>query len=72
MIQALDQVDDIQRIQYESVSYTPDLNPAEEMFSKIKKFLVNYDIAFSITMAQSFIITMPFNTITTADCHHTR
>ena len=49
--------------------YSPDLNPAEEVFSKIKKFLVNNDIPFSTTMTPSFIITMAFNTITTADCN---
>ena len=43
--------------------YSPDLNPAEEVFSKIKKFLVNNDVAFSTTMTPSF------NTITTADCN---
>ena len=49
--------------------YSPDLNPAEEVFSKIKKFLVNNDVAFPTTMTPSFIITMAFNTITTADCN---
>ena len=49
--------------------YSPDLNPAEEVFSKIKKFLVNNDVAFSTIMTPSFIITMAFNTITTADCN---
>ena len=49
--------------------YSPDLNPAEEVFTKIKKFLVNNDVAFSTTMTPSFMITMAFNTITTADCN---
>ena len=49
--------------------YSPDRNPAEEVFSKIKKFLVNNDVAFSTTMTPSFMITMAFNTITTADCN---
>ena len=37
--------------------YSPDLNPAEEVFSKIKKFLVNNDVACSTTMTPSFMIT---------------
>ena len=27
--------------------YCPDLNPAEEVFSKVKRYLVNNDVAFS-------------------------
>ena len=49
--------------------YSPDLNPAEEVFSKMKKFLVNNDVAFSTTTSPSLLITMAFNTITTADCN---
>ncbi len=49
--------------------YSPDLNPAEEVFSKMKKFLVNNDVAFSTTMTPSFMITMAFNTVTTTDCN---
>ena len=47
--------------------YSPDFNPAEEVFSKVKKFLVNNDVAFSTT-SSTFLIAMAFNTITTLDC----
>jgi len=46
--------------------YSPELNPAEEVFSKIKKFLANNDVAFSTTMTPSFMITTVFNTVTAA------
>ena len=48
--------------------YSPDFDPAEEVFSKVKKFLVNNDVAFSTTNSPTFLITMAFNTITTLDC----
>ena len=48
--------------------YSPDFNPAEEVFSKMKKFLVNNDVAFSTTSSPSLLITMAFSTITTLDC----
>ena len=49
-------------------AYSPDLNPAEEVFSKVKKFLVNNDVAFSSTSEPRYLITMAFNTVTTIDC----
>ena len=45
-----------------------DLNPAEEVFSNVKKFLRNNDVAYSTTQAPSLLITMAFNTVTVADC----
>ena len=50
-------------------TYSPDLNPAEEVFSKVKKFLVNNDAAFSTCTTPSLMITMAFNTVTTTDCN---
>ena len=47
--------------------YSPDFNP-EEVFSKVKRFLVNNDVAFSTTSSPRFLITMAFNTVTTLDC----
>lgn len=49
--------------------YSPDFNPAEEVFSKVKKFLVNNDVAFSTTTTPSLLIMMAFNTITASDCN---
>ena len=46
--------------------YSPDFNP--EVFSKVKKFLVNNDVAFSTTSSPSILITMAFNTVTIFDC----
>ena len=48
--------------------YSPDFNPAEEVFSKVKKFLTNNDVAFSTSTSPSLLITMTFNTITQSDC----
>ena len=48
--------------------YSPDFNPAEEVFSKVKKFLVNNDVAYSTTTSPHLLMTMAFNTVTTTDC----
>ena len=48
--------------------YSPDFNPAEEVFSKVKKFLVNNDVAYSTTTSPTLLMTMAFNTVTTTDC----
>ena len=47
--------------------YSPDFNPTE-VFSIVKKFLVNNDFAFSTTSSPSLLITMAFSIITTLDC----
>ena len=43
--------------------YSPDLNPVEEVFSKVKKFLTSNDFAFSTAT----IFTVAFNAITKED-----
>ena len=50
--------------------YIPDFNPAEEVVSKVvskvKKFLVNNDVAYSTTTSPTLLLmTMAYNTVTT-------
>ena len=47
--------------------YSPDMNPAEEVFSKVKKFLTNNDVAFSSSTSPRLLITMAFNTVNSTD-----
>ena len=48
--------------------YSPDLNPIEEAFSKLKAYLRENDAAYSSTKAARLLVAMGFSTITTEDC----
>ena len=48
--------------------YSPDLNPIEEVFSKVKYFLRENEVVYDITSSPRLIISMAFNSITTEDC----
>jgi len=48
--------------------YSPDLNPMEEVFSKLKLFLKHNQVAYTSTQSPSWILMMGFNTITAQDC----
>ena len=49
--------------------YSPDLNPIEEVFSKIKAYLRENEVAYSSTRDARLLVAMGFSTITTEDCH---
>ena len=48
--------------------YSPDLNPLEESFAKVKAFLKASEVAYDVTMSPHLLIAMAFNTISTEDC----
>ena len=48
--------------------YSPDYNPLEESFSKVKAFLKASEVAYDVTMSPQLLIAMAFNTISTEDC----
>ena len=48
--------------------YSPDLNPIEECFSKVKKFLTSNSVAFQSTDSLRVLVTAAFATVTKDDC----
>lgn len=48
--------------------YSPDFNPLEESFAKVKAFLKANEAAYDVTMSPQLLITMAFNTVITEDC----
>ncbi len=48
--------------------YSPDYNPLEESFSKVKAFLKANQVAYDTTLSPQLLITMAFSTISTQDC----
>ena len=48
--------------------YSPDFNPIEELFSKVKAFLKANELAYDVITSPSLLITMAFCTVTTEDC----
>ena len=48
--------------------YSPDLNPIEECFSKVKKFLTCNSVAFQSTDSPRVLVTAAFATVTKEDC----
>jgi len=48
--------------------YSPDLQPLEEVFSKVKLFLKRNEIVYDSTNTPSLIVTFAFTTVTTEDC----
>ncbi|XP_065903761.1 uncharacterized protein [Dysidea avara] len=48
--------------------YSPDLQPLEEVFSKVKSFLKRNEIVYDSSDTPSLIVTLAFTTVTTGDC----
>ena len=48
--------------------YSPDLNPLEEAFSKIKAYLKNNECAYQCTAAPRIVFAEAFSSVTTEDC----
>ena len=48
--------------------YSPDLNPIEEVFSKVKSYLIDNEIAYKTTHNPRLIILEAFASVTTQDC----
>ena len=48
--------------------HSSDLNPIEECFSKVKKFLANNSIAYQSTESPRVLVTVAFTAVTKEDC----
>ena len=48
--------------------YSPNYNPLEESFAKVKSYLKASELAYDVTTQPSLMIAMAFNTITVKDC----
>jgi len=48
--------------------YSPDYNPLEESFAKVKAFLKAKEVIYEATHTPQLIIMMAFNSVTTDDC----
>ena len=48
--------------------YSPDLNPVEQIFSKVKTVVKKHDQLFQIFSALKLLLTMAFSTVTESDC----
>jgi len=48
--------------------YSPDFNPLEESFAKVKTFLKSNQTAFNSIGSEHFLIMAAFNTVSTDDC----
>ena len=48
--------------------YSPDYNPLEESFAKVKPFLKANEVIYEVTHTPQLIIMMAFNSVTTDDC----
>ena len=48
--------------------YSPDLNPVEQIFSKVKTVMKEHDQLFQIFSAPKLLLTMAFSTVTESDC----
>ena len=53
-------------------AYSPDLNPIEEVFSKVKAVIKNNEIAFQSCANDTLSLLMyaAFTSVTQADCHN--
>ena len=48
--------------------YSPDLNPAEEVFSQVKSIMKQNDAVFQVSTAPRALLSMAFGMITQANC----
>ena len=48
--------------------YSPDYNPLEESFAKVKAFLRENEVAYDTTDDPRVLIMMAFNSVTERDC----
>ena len=49
-------------------AYSPDYNPLEESFSKVKAFLRDNNVSYETTGDPRLLIMMAFNSVTVEDC----
>ena len=49
--------------------YSPDYNPLEESFAKVKAFLKENEVAYDVTDDPRLMIMMAFNSVTEGDCN---
>jgi len=50
--------------------YSPDLNPIEEVFAKVKTFIKEHDTAFQCTSHAHQLLKLAFTTVTPSDCYN--
>ena len=50
-------------------SYSPDLNPIEEVFSQVKAIMKKNDALFQVTTMPRVLLTMAFGMVTKDHCH---
>ena len=48
--------------------YSPDLNPIEEAFSKVKAYLRENQVAFQCTKSPRLVVASAFQSVTTENC----
>ena len=48
--------------------YSPNLNPAEEVFSQVKRIMKQNDSLFQVSTAPRVLLSMTFGMVTQADC----
>ena len=48
--------------------YSPDLNPIEEVFSKIKAFIKENEVAYQATAEPRILVTHAFASVSCEDC----
>ena len=48
--------------------YSPDYNPLEESFAKVKAFLKSNEVVFDNMGSEHLLLMTAFNTVTTEDC----
>ena len=48
--------------------YSPDLNPIEELFSKVKGYLKDNETAYQATLEPRVIVSSAFASVTPKDC----
>ena len=50
--------------------YSPDLNPIEEVFAKVKRFIKEHDTAFQCTSYPHHLFKLAFATVTPSDFYN--
>lgn len=49
-------------------TYSPDLMPLEEVFAKIKRYLIEHDTLYKVASTPETLIKISFSTVTQEDC----
>ena len=50
--------------------YSPDLNPIEEVFAKVKQYIKEHDTLFQCTSYPHHLFKMAFSTVTSSNCYN--